>query len=94
MPAPITAAKLTSQDPLIIRPIRAGVLLTATADRAVSPTLPAKYMGSPSFSFLSRRHTAFLNVCLPPPLCPSVFMFWLLYKLTECCARITAVYLQ
>ena len=36
--------KLTSQDPLIIRPISAGVLLTATADRAVSPTLPAKYM--------------------------------------------------
>uniref|UniRef100_A0A8C4I8W0 Uncharacterized protein n=1 Tax=Dicentrarchus labrax TaxID=13489 RepID=A0A8C4I8W0_DICLA len=35
MPAPIIAAKLTSQDPLIIRPISAGVLLTAKADKAV-----------------------------------------------------------
>lgn len=35
---------LTSHDPLIIRPMRAGDLLTATADKAVKPTLPAKYM--------------------------------------------------
>lgn len=38
------ASTLTSQDPLIISPISAGVRLTATADNAVSPTLPAKYM--------------------------------------------------
>lgn len=34
----------TSQEPLIMSPMSAGVLLTATADRAVRPTLPAKYM--------------------------------------------------
>lgn len=34
----------TSQEPLIMSPMSAGVLLTATADSAVRPTLPAKYM--------------------------------------------------
>uniref|UniRef100_A0A4W6F2C4 Uncharacterized protein n=1 Tax=Lates calcarifer TaxID=8187 RepID=A0A4W6F2C4_LATCA len=52
------AAKLTSQDPLIIRPISAGVLLTATADRAVSPTLPAKYM-----TLMGQDWVKHLNCC-------------------------------
>lgn len=34
----------TSQEPLIMSPMSAGVLLTATAESAVRPTLPAKYM--------------------------------------------------
>uniref|UniRef100_A0A8C6X572 Uncharacterized protein n=1 Tax=Naja naja TaxID=35670 RepID=A0A8C6X572_NAJNA len=33
-----------TKEPFIISPIRAGVRLTATADKAVRPTLPAKYM--------------------------------------------------
>lgn len=33
----------TSQDPLIMSPMSAGVLLTATAESPVRPTLPAKY---------------------------------------------------
>lgn len=33
----------TSQEPLIMSPMSAGVLLTATAESAVRPTLPAKY---------------------------------------------------
>lgn len=36
--------ELTSQEPFVIRPMSAGDLLTATADSAVKPMLPAKYM--------------------------------------------------
>uniref|UniRef100_A0A3Q1H6G5 Uncharacterized protein n=1 Tax=Anabas testudineus TaxID=64144 RepID=A0A3Q1H6G5_ANATE len=56
------AAKLTSHDPLIIRPISAGVLLTATADRAVSPTLPAKAVTHTAFSI----HRAPRPTAAPP----------------------------
>uniref|UniRef100_A0A670YUC7 Uncharacterized protein n=1 Tax=Pseudonaja textilis TaxID=8673 RepID=A0A670YUC7_PSETE len=42
MPAPIIAAKVAPMEPFIIRPIRAGVRLTATADKAVSGCGPSR----------------------------------------------------
>jgi hypothetical protein len=37
-------SQLTTQEPLIMKFIRAGVLVTAKADKAVKPILPAKYI--------------------------------------------------
>ena len=37
-------APMVIQEPLIMKFMRAGVLLTAMADKAVKPILPAKYM--------------------------------------------------
>jgi hypothetical protein len=38
------AARVVTQEPLIMKFVRAGVVVTAKADKGVKPILPAKYV--------------------------------------------------